>query len=264
MFNLLYIEWLKIRKYRTFWVLAGLFMSLLVIWNYMISHGFMKLGNGDINLLNTSYSFPAVWANVAFWTKMFSGLLAIVVIILVTNEYQYRTNRQNVIDGQSRAQFLHAKWLVVLMMSLATTLFTMLVGIGFAVANGSSISYMTDSLESIAYVFVLTLNYFGFAMTLSLFLKRSGMTIIIFLLYTYIAETMAYGLTKHVLHSEAGNYLPLQCSANMLEFPLFQMAKNMLKDQSTGPTKTMLAAISCVWIVIYYFVGRMKLLKSDW
>ena len=62
MFNLLYIEWLKVRKYRTFWVLAGLFATLLVLWNYMVSNGFVMLGVSNINVLNTSYSFPAVWA----------------------------------------------------------------------------------------------------------------------------------------------------------------------------------------------------------
>ncbi len=264
MFDLLYIEWLKIKKYVTFWVLAGLFMVLLAMWNYLVAGGFLKLGTGDINILSTSYSFPAVWANVGFYTRLFSGLLAIIVIILATNEYQYRTNRQNVIDGQSRSQFLHAKWLLVLVMSMATTLFTMLVGICLALMNGSSMTDMADKLESIGYVFILGVNYFGFALTLSLLLKRSGMSIIIFLLYAYVFETIVSQVAKNVYHSELGNYLPMQCSANLLEFPMMSMAKNMIGQVNTGPTHTTLVLVSCAWIVIYYFLGRIKLLKSDW
>jgi ABC-2 type transport system permease protein len=44
--ELLAIEWMKIRRYRTFWVLAGLFLLLLPIWNIEVAYGFINLGGG--------------------------------------------------------------------------------------------------------------------------------------------------------------------------------------------------------------------------
>ncbi|HYD20756.1 MAG TPA: ABC transporter permease, partial [Flavipsychrobacter sp.] len=94
---LLAIEWLKIKRYRTFWILAAFFTVLLPLWNYMIASGMMQMGGGGVNFLNRAYSFPGVWENVGFWASIFIIFLSMLVIILTTNEYTYRTHRQNVI-----------------------------------------------------------------------------------------------------------------------------------------------------------------------
>jgi ABC-2 type transport system permease protein len=261
--GILAIEWLKMKHYRTFWVLAGLFSALLLLWNILISQGILKLGGGgNINFMNITYSFPSVWDNIGYWTKFFSGLLAIVIIILVTNEYQFRTNRQNVIDGWTRLQFFHAKWLVVICMSVTITLYVFLQGIAFGLANGSSISEAGGHIEKLLYVLVLTMNYFAFAMTLSFMLKRSGMTIVIFLLYTYIIEIIIGQLLNWKIDGKPGNYLPLQCSAELLNFPLMTTLQGMMTK--AGPSNNVLVITSLVWIVIYYLIGRRQLLRNDW
>ncbi len=130
--GLLAIEWLKIKRYRTFWVLVGLFTLLLPIWNYEIASGFMQIGgNGKsgINFLDTAYSFPGVWGNIGFWGSIFVLFLSILVIIITTNEYTYRTHRQNVLDGWQRMQFYNAKVLVVLMLASAAALYLFILGI---------------------------------------------------------------------------------------------------------------------------------------
>jgi len=259
---LLSIEWLKIKHYRTFWVLAGLFAGLLLLWNLLILFGAMKLGGGGINLLNNSYTFPSVWDNVCHWTKLFSGLLAIVIVILTTNEYQFKTNRQSVIDGWQRAEFFHAKWWLVLVMSIVVTLYTFILGFVFAVSNGSSLSLMGDHIEKVLYVFILNMNYFGFALTLSFFLKRSGMTIVIFLLYCYIIEIIIQQLLNWKIDARPGDFLPMQCSAELLNLPLIDLANNAMHKTSSSHTILMITSI--FWIVVYYIIGRTKLLRSDW
>ncbi len=263
MMRLLSIEWLKISKYVTFWVLAGLFVVLLLLWNWSISSGVLKLGGGsDFNFISSNYSYPAVWDNVAYWTKFFSGLLSIVIIILTTNEFQYRTNRQNVIDGWKRQEFYHAKWLVVVSLSLVVTLFTMLLGVFFAFTHGAPITGFTNNISKMGSVFILTLNYFGFALLLSLLLKRSGVAIIIFLLYCYVVEIMLQQLLNWKMTSHPGDLLPLQCSAELISFPLADMLKKM--SHKTGPSQNILACASIGWIAIYYIAGRIQMLKSNW
>ncbi len=262
MIHLLWIEWLKIKKYSTFWVLAALFAVLLFSTNWSISEGVMKVGGGDFNVLNHNYTFPEVWGNVAFWTKIFSGLLAIIIIILTTNEYQYRTNRQNVIDGWNRMQFYHAKWGLVVVLSVIVTLYTVLMGLFFAFYHASGTNHMFEHFDKILFVFILTLNYFGFALTLSLMLRRSGMAIIMFLLYAYAIEQILNGLLN-MRNPEIlpGYFLPMQCSAELLHFPLMDQ---LARFGPKGPAPLTLCVVSLVWIVIYYVIGRVKLLKSDW
>lgn len=260
--KLIAIEWLKIKNFRTFWLLIGFFVFLLPAWNYGIANGVMKIGGGNINLLSQAYSFSGVWQNLGFWTSIFVVFIAILIIILTTNEYQFKTNRQNVIDGWKRIDFYHAKWLVVLLLSFLTTIYVFILGLAFGVAN-SSFSTFPGHFESLFYVWVLALNYYSFALMLSLFFKKSGVTIGMFFFYSMIIESLVSKLVNHYTDSFAGNFMPLQCSDELLPFPLIDMMKAMAKMEA-GPAPWIYVSASFAWIIIYYFTGRQKLLKSDW
>lgn len=262
MISLLAIEWLKIKRYRTFWILIGFFIVLLPLWNYEIASGMISMGNSSINLLSQAYSFPEVWGNLGFWASIFVVFLSILVIILTTNEYNYRTNRQNVIDGLSRMQFYHAKVGMVVMLSLAATLFLFLVGLIFGLANGGSISDVVDKFEQVGYFFLLSVDYLGFALFLSIWIKRSGLAIGLFFLYSIILESILKGIINWKLDMKLGNYLPLQSSDELLPFPLVSLMKHLAKqpDASMWPY----VIVTIVWCLIYYFAGRMMLQRSDW
>lgn len=263
--ELLSIEWLKLKSYRTFWILTGFFALLLPLWNYGISNGIVQLGGGGkggINLFSQAYSFSYVWENMGFWSSIFVVFLSILVIIITTNEYQFRTNRQNVIDGWSRLQFYHAKWYIVFVLSLLTTVYVFLVGFIFGAVNGS-ISDFPGHIIKLFYVFVLSLNYYAFSLLLSIFFKRSGITIGIFFLYSMIIESFLKFLINWKLDFHAGDFLPLQCSDELLPFPILDIVKALAKIES-APSPLPYVIVSFAWIAIYYFVGRSKLLKSDW
>ena len=125
------IEWLKLRSYRAFWVLLILFLGLLFLTNYAASHGFFIKTTHNFSIFTKSYSFPNVWDNIGFWVRTLGGLFPVLVIISTTNEFQYRTHRQNIIDGWSRAEFFHAKWLLCFAVALGVTIYSALLEVGF-------------------------------------------------------------------------------------------------------------------------------------
>lgn len=261
---LLAIEWLKIKNYKTFWILTGLFIVLLPLWNICINSGMLFSMPGGFQMMSQAYSFPLVWDNFGFWASIFVIFQAILVIILTSNEYQYRTNRQNVIDGWTRMQFYHAKWWLVIMVTLGTTLFTGLLGIAFGLYNGGDFSEVTNHISRLWYLGIICLNYCGFALLLSLLLKRSGFAIGMFLLYCMIIETILHSVFAIRFEWPQGDYfLPLQCSDNLLPVPMLDMAKAMMgmgKEPAVWPN---IVASFC-WVGVYYIIGRIKLLRSDW
>lgn len=265
--SLLSIEWLKLKRYRTFWILTGFFLVLLPLWNYGISNGVMKFGgsgSGGINILSQAYAFSNVWQNLGFWASLFVMFVCILTIIITTNEYQFRTNRQNVIDGWSRLQFYHAKWLLVLALSICTTLYTFIVGFVFGATHGSFGAFPGE-IQYLLYVFILSLNYYGFAFLLSLFFKRSGISIGMLFLYIGILEPLIGKTINWKTDGYVGNFMPLQCSDELLPFPLIEFAKTMMQQgSSSAPSNTTYCLVSVAWIIIYYFTGRQKLLRSDW
>lgn len=263
--NLLSIEWMKVKKYPTFWIMAGMFAFLLPLWNYGINRGFLKMGGtgkNGINILDQAYAFNNVWQNLGWWASIFVVFISVLTIIITTNEYSFKTNRQNIIDGWTRLQALHAKWLMVLTFSVVTTLYVFATGFIFGLAN-DSISNFPGDISYLLYIFVLSLNYYGFALLLAYLFKRSGIAIGIFFLYNMIIESLVRAFVNWRFDFPAGNLLPLQSSDELLPFPLMEIAKTMIQteEQISQPAYVF---VSLGWLLIYYMVSRFRLVKSDW
>lgn len=266
MMALLRIEWLKIKRYRTFWVLAGLFLLLMPLWNYEIANGIINIGGGrkgGINLLSTAYSFPDVWGNLGFWGSIFIMFISILVIIVTTNEYNFKTSRQNVIDGWSKMQFYHAKVWLVVVGSFVATLYIFLLGILFGGLNSGSLSGLFIEFQQVGYFFLLSLDYLGLALFLAILMRRSGLAIGMFLLYSMIIENILKGVINYYSPTPVGNFLPLQASDELLPFQLMRMAKQMMGGAPTIPAAAYAIGAS-FWCAVYYISGRSLLSKRDW
>src|SRR5262245_43760958 len=109
----LMIEWMKLKNYRTFWILSALYLLSIVGINLIVftiqqkifaekqARGMAQMLIGDI-----PYSFPTVWQMTAYVSSFLLFIPGLLMIISVTNEYSYKTHRQNVIDGWNRRQFI--------------------------------------------------------------------------------------------------------------------------------------------------------------
>jgi ABC-2 type transport system permease protein len=189
--------------------------------------------------------------------------LSILMIILTTNEYTYKTNRQNVIDGWSRLSFYHAKVLLVFIISAIATAYMFLLGFIFGAINSGSVANVFSEIHQVGYFFLLSLNYLGFALFLSIWIKRSGLAIGLFLLYSFIIENIAKSIINHWVDLPLGNLMPLQTSDELLPFPLMQMAKTMMGNGATI-SMNVYAVVTVLWCLIYYYGGKMILVKRDW
>lgn len=259
------IEWLKIKRFRTFWILVGLFVLLLPFWNYEIATGVIRTGNGKkgINFLSTQYSFPEVWHNLGWWGSIFILFISILVIIIVTQEFSYRTSRQNIIDGWEKLQFYHAKIYLVITFAFFVTLYFFLLGLIFGRAYSGSFTGLFDEFQLTAYFFLLSLDYLGFALLIAFFIKKSGLAIGLFLLYSFIIENLLRSIINHNTEKPWGNLLPLQASDELFPFPLMRMARAAMGPVPTLSVSTY-ALATAGWCLIYYFACRVILLKKDW
>jgi len=259
--DLLLIEWMKIRKYRTFWIISGLFFVLMPFFFYLFKAGTVSVTMGSI-ILNKSYSFPGLWTVLCYTASWFVYLLGCIVIILVTNEYVFKTNRQNVIDGWSKLDFLHAKILMVLVLSLVATLWLWLYGLIFGSIQGGGTSPF-DSNEKLLYFFIYTFNHLFLALLLGFLLKRSGLAIGLYFFYITILEFIIKSIINHRIHEGFGNLLPLESSDYLIPAPLSANFNKIINAPENYGNGTFVIA-SLIYIVIYYIVLRIYLLKVDW
>ena len=112
MIKLLKIDFKKLRHYRTFWILSILYFTTmgLVTSSGMEFLKWLKSKGADfdeVDILRVPlYHFPDIWQNLTYISTFFQPVLAIIVIISLTNEFSYKTIRQNIIDGFDRKDFL--------------------------------------------------------------------------------------------------------------------------------------------------------------
>jgi ABC-2 type transport system permease protein len=129
------LEWLKIRNYKTFWVLLGMyFLALTIIcFGGMFFLEYLKSEGAEFEGIDPTmlpiYDFPDIWQNMTYLGSFLRILLAFIVIITVNNDQIYNTLRQNIIDGVSKGEYLTSKFLFVTILAMISTLFVFSAGL---------------------------------------------------------------------------------------------------------------------------------------
>ncbi|MGZ8544082.1 MAG: ABC transporter permease [Flavisolibacter sp.] len=227
--NLIKTEWLKIRNYRAFW-----WMALIVALSYPgINYIFYQIykefiQKGDQNtrtmmqfLVGNPFTFPEVWHTVAYASSIFIFIPSILVIMFITNEYSFKTHRQNIIDGWSRNQFMTAKLVDVLIISLITTLIYILVSITIGYLNISESDGNTwGKTEYIFYFFLQTFSQLSIAFLIAFLTRKAFIALGIFLFYKIILEKLLVGLASWKA-DDIGRFLPIEISNRIIPVPAF-------------------------------------------
>src|SRR6185503_20095856 len=128
MIKLLKIEWLKMKNYTAF-VAIGLIFLVCVFGVSFIAYTINKSVQDTPAAMLTSsfFSFPNVWHTIAYLGNFTLFLPGLLIILMVTNEFTYKTHRQNIIDGWSRNEFIKVKIAIVFIFSAAATLWVFIV-----------------------------------------------------------------------------------------------------------------------------------------
>lgn len=228
MLSLLKIEWLKIKKYPAFWWMLAIVGLTYPGVNAMTYYGYLKATTGKEitnNLakmfLGNPFAFPEAWHSVAYFSSFFILLPSLLVIMLVTNEYTFRTHRQNIIDGWSRVQFITSKLFDVLIVSAIVTIVYFAVAAGFGVYADSSLSYQwTKQLQYIPLFFLQTFAQLSIAFMLGYLIKKAFIALGLFLFYYLIIENIAVGYARFKLN-DIGRFLPFEISDRLIPPPVF-------------------------------------------
>jgi ABC-type transport system involved in multi-copper enzyme maturation permease subunit len=266
MLHLLKIDLKKLTSYRTFWVVGGLYFITLA---FATASGmeFLKLlarlieGLGE--KLNISriplYHFPDVWMNLIWFSGLFKVVLAIMVVISVTNEFSYRTIRQNVIDGLSREQFLLSKIYTNVLLSLMSVVMIFVIGLitGLIYSPADSLKYIFIDLEFFPAYFLEIFFFLSYALMISLLVQRSGLTIILLLLSQMIELIITANIDDELPWLIP--YFPMRSVWNLIDWPLPRYAFQEIKDYLE--VKSVLIVMG--WTILFNYFSYLKLKKAD-
>ena len=266
MLHLLKIDLRKMTSYRTFWVICGIYFFTLIVGaasGMEFLKGLSRLVEGFGQQINITriplYHFPDVWQNLAWSGGLLKMGLAIMVVVSITNEFTYRTIRQNIIDGMSREEFLLSKVYTNFMLSAISMVSVFVI----ALVTGGIYSPELDfpfGLSGIGFYpayFLEVFAFLSFALMLGIFVNRSGLTIVL-LLFSYLIEL--------IIKENLDDYLPgiipffpLESIMNLVPMPFARYVFMEIKDQVNWGS----VAIAAVWAVAFNYFAYLKLKKSD-
>ena len=217
------------------------FNSVLKNLNFMVN----DVPNIDLSL-KPILQFPDLWQNLTYISGffIFKMILAIIVITSVSNEYSQATLRQNVIDGFSKIEWLISKLGLIKILALFSTAIVFCVGMVLGYTHGKEVA-LSDVLLRLDFVLAYFIDltvYCIYALFLAVLMKRTGLAIVLLLVYDIILETaLAWTLPDAI-----GDYLPINVIDNLNTFPF-------IKYMGEAVTTTV-SIEQLVWAIVYGIV----------
>ena len=221
-------EWLKIKKYPAFWWVMGITALTYPGINYMFLNVYYDItqkrsGSGQIiqALLGNPFSFPEAWKTVGYFSSIFIFIPSIVIIMLITNEYTYKTNRQNIIDGWSRTNFMVTKLIDVLLLSLIVTGIYAVVAFVVGSINTTNLAAPRWSMAFYIGLFFLQLfSQLSLAFVVGFLIRKSFLALAVFVFYFFV-EKISVLILSNKYHNEIGEFFPLEISHRLVPRPAF-------------------------------------------
>lgn len=267
MLSALKVEWMKVKNYRAFWILLGITIFSIPGINYMLydimDNSFPKNRHGQNPILGSPFAFPDAWQTVTWNASLLFIIPAILLITLTTNEFSFKTHRQNIIDGWSRKQFITVKLVEVLLLSIFCTFIAFLTVLGFGFIGNKLAAGISawDQSRFLFFYFVQMLSYSMIAFLLSMLIKRAGLSIGIFLIY-WIAENVVVGILRNKYKIQGVNFLPEEVTDRLIPLPYAKalLAKDTPQWEHLIPS---LLVVALLYLILYCFITSRKFLRSD-
>lgn len=259
MLNIIRIEWLKVKNYRTFWILLILAVIVIPASNTIVADVVSRIPKQATDILGRNfYDFPVAWQTVANVNSFTSIIFGLLLVTLVTNEFTYKTHRQLVIDGWERLDLVLSKIFWVVALALLALVVSFITAIVFGMIY-STAPFSFEGVQFLFFYFLQVLVSLSIALMLGMFIKRSGLATVIYLGYAMIFEQL---LTVGLKHSVGaiGGLLPLQAGDELLPFPVVDKVLPSSSDYSHGVYE--ITIILYIALFIGLTCGRM--LKADY
>ncbi|MGB0357771.1 MAG: ABC transporter permease [Flavobacteriaceae bacterium] len=274
--RLFLIEFDKLRTNRSSRILIGAYFILLTSIALIAAIKF-DIGPIKFHLAEQGiFNFPYVWHFNAFIGAWFKIFLAVVIVSMTANEYSNKTIKQNLIDGLSKREFLHSKWIMIFAFAGISTLFIFVVSLilGLMYSNYTELGIIFSDFEYLLAYFLKLVAFFGFCLFLGTVIKRSAFALG-FLGVWQMFEGICYGLLKWKSPSwidadQVFRLFPLNAMSNLVPEPFTRLSavRNLAEQvgevmQTNSAVRFWDIVIVVLWSYIFYLLTYRLLKRRD-
>lgn len=222
------------------------------------------------------FNFPYIWHFNTFVAALLKIFLAIIIVSMMSNEYTYKTIKQNLIDGLSKKEFIASKFLTVVLFSLVSTAFVFVTSLilGSIYSDYTEIGIVFSDLRFLVAYFIKLLGFFSFCLFIGILVKRSAFALG-FLILWQMFEGFTRGMIRWKLFDgdttdAIMGFFPLNAMFNVLKEPFtrlsaVQSVANQIGEEISLDYGTTLLdmAIVIAWTAIFIWGSYAVLKKRD-
>lgn len=262
------LEYYKFKNYKPFLLILAMYvfcflfagLSIKSVLDWIME----KQAEDEIlkNFLTTGlpiFDFVDIWQNLAWLATIFKWIPAFIIILSITLEYSQKTIKQNIIDGLSKKEFLLSKIALVVIISIGSALLLLVLGLMLGMLY-SPVKEFNYILENIAFVGGYGLEVFVFlcmAMFFAFFIQKSGVTIILFLLYTAFFEPILTQLLNLNYHRQVW-YFPVEAINRIIRFPFSKYVLEHVEDKILVTDVFVALGWGAIFILLSYWALHKK------
>ena len=181
------IEYIKTSLFKPFRIMITLHFLLFIIALLFGSNINISIPGFSFRKL---YMFPDVWQYFTWIASWFNMLLVIIIIMLVGNEYNYKTFKQQVINSFDSFELIAEKTLSIVFISFYAFLlvFSSAIISGFIFTRELSFSVIFQNSGIILSYLLQTLAFMMIGMLIVFLFKNTALSIVLFILYRFLIE----------------------------------------------------------------------------
>ncbi len=222
------------------------------------------------------FNFPYIWHFNTFVAALLKIFLAIIIVSMMSNEYTYKTIKQNLIDGLSKKEFIASKFLTVVLFSIVSTVFVAVISLilGSIYSDYTEWGIVFTDLRFLVAYFIKLVGFFSFCLFIGILVKRSAFALG-FLILWQMFEGFTRGMIRWKLFDgdttdAIMGFFPLNAMFNVLKEPFtrlsaVQSVANQIGEEIALDYGTTLLDMLIViaWTAIFIWGSYAILKKRD-
>ena len=279
MLRLLTIEFHKLKHNKASKILSLIYFGLLIC---IVLTAAIKFDVGPIKFHLAEmgiFNFPYIWHFNTYVAAILKFFLLLVIVSMMSDEYSYKTLKQNLIDGLSKKEFILSKFYTVIVFSITSTLFVFLISLtlGLVYSDYNEFSIILTDLEYLIAFFIKLVGFFSMGLFFGILVKRSAFAVGTMVVW-FIGEGIFKGYLFWVYRAAESTsksvdfimqFLPGEAISNLIKQPFSRLgavktlANSMGKTFDKSEVEFGAIFIVLVWTAIFIYLSYVLLKKRD-
>jgi len=219
--RLLEIECIKLGQSKSVKIISLIYILITVLVLIISMNAVDLLNSFDaLEEVVSPFGFPGIWLTGTWLSALLVIFPVMISILHIGSEFTQKIHRQHIIDGLSKNEYVLSKFLSLIIISLAFTIYTLLLCILAGILIGGDETSINTEVNNNFFLyiigyFVYIFSILSFAMLITFLLRKTGRSIFAFMTYYFFLEMIITFFTKYTFIPK---FLPITSIANNI-FP---------------------------------------------